>query len=261
MSTEAGDRRPGAGPGAGAGARTGQRDAAASFPRRFYTAVTVEPAAAGLAVLLDGRALKTPRKAPLIVPNARLAGLVAAEWDAQGDRIVPATMPVTKLVNAAIDIVAPNMDAVRQEVVDYAMSDMLCYRAPAPADLVARQAAGWDPLVQWANVTLDAPLVTTVGIVHMPQPDAVRAAINAVVARLDALPLAAVNVATTLTGSAILGLAVHNGKLTAETAWDVAHIDEDHQIALWGDNGEALERRRLRWRDMNAVGCVLESLR
>ncbi|MBX9925671.1 MAG: ATPase, partial [Hyphomicrobiaceae bacterium] len=215
----------------------------------------------GFSVLLDGRPLKTPKKAAFAVPNSKLAERVAAEWIAQGERISPATMPLTKLVNSAIDVVAPNMDAVRQDIVDYSMSDALCYRAEGPSDLVALQAARWDPVLAWVERALDARFVAVAGIVHTAQSETARAAITAAVGSLDALPLAAVNVATTLTGSAILALAVHAGELSTEAAWSIAHVDEDYQIGLWGTDHEAAERRSRRWLDMEAAGQVIASLR
>ncbi len=243
-----------------AAARTAGSDAPVQA-RRFYSAVSTERTPGGFEIRLDGRTVKTPKQAVLIAPNLDLAASIAREWDAQTDRIVPSTMPVTKLVNSAIDVVTPNCEAVRADIVAYALNDALCYRADGPAELVARQLAVWDPIIAWAECALGARLTITTGIVHIDQPEATRAALEAATAAIEPLPLTAVHVVTTLTGSGLLALAVWARQITAEAAWIAAHVDEDHQIGLWGEDAEATERRQRRWRDMEAAGRLLESLR
>lgn len=240
-------------------ARQPGRDAPPEMARRFYEKITVCEVEAGFTVMLDGRMLKTPRKEPFIVPGRRLADAVAAEWEAQGERIDPASMPLTRLCNSAIDVVLANAAALRAEVVAYAMNDALCYRAEAPADLVARQAALWDPVLAWAERAPGASLVTTAGILHVEQPAPACAAIKAAVDAVSPWRLAAVHLITTLTGSALLALALEARAIDAEAAWEAAHVDEDHQIALWGEDAEAAARRAGRWRDMAAAARLLAS--
>jgi chaperone required for assembly of F1-ATPase len=227
------------------------------LPKRFYTAVTVAAGAAGQRVLLDGRAVKTPRKAELVVASAVLAAAIAAEWAAQVDVIAPATMPVTTLVCTALDAVAGQEALVRAEIVNYAGSDLLCYRAAAPVGLAAAQARAWDPVLVWAKAALDTPFVATVGLTHVAQPPAVAVRMAAALAAVPALPLAAVHVLTTLTGSALLALAVQRRFLTLEAAWAAAHVDEDWQISQWGEDHEAALRRTRRLREARAAALVL----
>lgn len=237
-----------------------QRLSRPELPKRFYKTAAAGPHGAGFALLLDGRAVKTPGRRPLVVASKRIAEALAAEWDGQGERIDPSTMPITRIVNAAIDHVAGQMEAVRAEIVKYAGSDLICYRAEAPDALAAMQAAQWDPLVRWAREALGAHLRLAAGIVHVGQPREALAAIDRAVAPLDPLPLAAVSTVTTLTGSAIIALAVARGRLAAEEAWAASLIDEDWEMEHWGRDEAALAARAFRWREMGAAGLILSSL-
>lgn len=231
------------------------------LPKRFYKQASVAEAAVGFAVLLDGRPVKTPAKAPFLVPAQALAEAIAAEWAAQGERIDPAAMPLTRLANTTIDAVAGNMAAVAGDIVAYAGTDALCYRA-APSDAVADlQAAAWDPVLAWAADALGAQFVTQSGIVHVSQPDATLAAIAHAITGCNAWQLAPLHVITTLTGSAVLALAVARGAKTAADAWAAAHVDEDFQIARWGSDEEAELRRAGRWTEMEAAARFLEAVR
>jgi chaperone required for assembly of F1-ATPase len=185
---------------------------------------------------------------------------VAAEWQAQGDRIDPAAMPLTRLVNTALDGVIGREAEVRAEIAKYAASDLLCYRAETPAELVQRQAQAWDPVLAWARAELGAPLATRQGIAPLSQPQAAISAIEGILAKLDALALTAHHVMTTLTGSAVLALAHASGRLTAEEAWTAAHIDEDWQISQWGEDAEAKASRARRWAEMQAASRLLALL-
>ena len=222
-------------------------------PKRFYRAVSVDGAGLAFRVLLDGRPMRTPGKRELAVPSRALAEALAAEWEAQGERIEPAAMPLTKLVNSAIDGVSGREAEVRAEIAKYAASDLLCYRAEGPAELVRRQADAWDPVLAWARDALGAHLVLGQGIVPVAQSLAVTAAIERALAQLDAFSLAAHHVITTLTGSALLALAHAGGRLTAEEAWVAAHVDEDWQISQWGEDAEAKARRCRGWAEMQAA--------
>jgi len=231
-------------------------------PKRFYKDVTVadeggkgEPSLA--AILLDGRPVRTPGKAQLAVPSAALAEAIANEWRGQGEEIDPNTMPLTKLANSAIDGVVGQEDAVVDDVLAHAGSDLLCYRASGPEGLLARQAQSWDPVLAWAEDDLGAPLSLAEGVVHVAQPDASIAALRGAIEVLDAYVLAALHVMTTLTGSALLPLAVAQGKLSPDAAWDAAHVDEDWQIDQWGEDTEAKIRRQNRKRDFDAAAKLL----
>jgi chaperone required for assembly of F1-ATPase len=170
-------------------------------------------------------------------------------------------MPLTRLVNSALDGVVAREDAVRAEIARYAASDLLCYRAEAPVELERRQAEAWDPVLAWARETLGARLVLARGIVPIAQPEASVAAIAALLAKLDAYGLAAHHAMTTLTGSVVLAIAHAHGRLTAEEAWAAAHVDEDWQIGKWGEDAEARARRERRWTEMQAASRLLALLR
>ena len=215
-------------------------------PKRFWTAANVAPVAGGFTVTLDGRAVKTPAKAPLVLPSEGLARLVAAEWDAQTDVVAPETMPVTRTANSAIDKVAVNFTEVAEMLSEYGGTDLLCYRAAAPQALVDRQAAGWDPLLEWARLRYDAPLQVTVGVMFIAQPPASLAALRAAVFAQTPFQLAALHDLIAISGSLVLGLAVAEGRLSAEEAFSLSRIDEQWQIDQWGEDEEAaaLEARK-----------------
>ena len=239
-----------------------RRDLKKALPRRFYGEVTVSPAAGDFAVLLDGRPVRTPAKAALAVPSEALAEALAAEWRAQGEIIEPETMPLTRLVNSALDGVARAREATIAEVAKFAETDLVCYRAGEPAVLAAAQAAAWDPVLAFARDALDARFVCARGVMYVAQPAEARAAVRRAVeadtaSRPGGLRLAALSVMTSLTGSVLLALAVARGRIDAAKAWRAAHVDEDHQIAIWGRDAEAAARREQRWRDMQAAAKVI----
>jgi chaperone required for assembly of F1-ATPase len=229
-------------------------------PKRFYQAASVDGAGPAFRVLLDGRPVRTPAKRELAVPARALAEALAAEWDAQGERIEPASMPLTRLVNSAIDGVAGREAEVRADIARYAGSDLLCYRAEGPAELVHRQTEAWDPVLAWARETLGARFVLGQGIVPVAQPQTATAAIEGALAGLDAFALAAHHTIVTLTASALLALALARGRLTADETWAAAHVDEDWQIGQWGEDTEAKARRERRWAEMRAASRLLALL-
>ena len=192
-----------------------------------------------------------------MVADRAVAEAMAAEWASQGEHIDPSTMPLTRIANAAIDRVAGEMEAVAGEIVKYAGTDLVCYRADGPPSLVAAQEAAWAPVLAWAREALGARFVLVEGIIAAEQPEASLAAVAGALADLDPLRLAAVNVVTTLTGSALIAVAVLRGRLTAEAAWAAAHVDEDWQMSRWGRDEIALQRRAARWRDMQAAALIL----
>ncbi|MEM6933799.1 MAG: ATP12 family protein [Pseudomonadota bacterium] len=207
----------------------------------FWTEVTVTDHDDGQGLALDGRPVKTPAKAPLILPTRALAEAVAGEWRAQSDQVRPETMPLTRAANTAIDRVALALDAVARELADYGDADLLCYRADHPHPLVARQAAAWDPLVAWSAATLGAPLDVAEGLVHRPQPAGTLDALAHHVRRHDAWEMTALHDLVTLSGSLVIGLAVSHRHLTAAEAWPLSRIDEDWNAEQWGEDAEAAD--------------------
>jgi chaperone required for assembly of F1-ATPase len=239
----------------------GAEPLSAPLPKRFYAGVTVAPAEGGFAILLDGKSVRTPRKLPLTVPNRPLADAIAEEWAAQKERIDPASMPLSKLAITAIDGVATHMADVAADIVKFADSDLLCYRAEEPEALAVLQAAAWNPILRWAEAELGARLATAKGILPVEQRPEALERVAAAVAPFDAMALTALHVMTTLTGSAILALAHAAGKISADEAWAAAHVDEDWQIVKWGVDVEAAERRVRRWAEMQSASRFLELLR
>lgn len=241
--------------------RPAERGNKPTLRRRFYkVAGTLEQGGGLHAVTLDGKVAKTPGRAPLAVPSLPLAEALAAEWAAQRDQIDPMTMQLTRIANTAIDGVAGRMAEVRAEIVAYAGSDLLSYRATDPQALIERQAAAWDPLLRWADGALGARLLTGNGIMPVLQPQGSLDAIADAVEHVSPLQLAATHVIMTLTGSAVIALAVLNGRLTAAEAWTAAHLDEDWEIAQWGEDAEAAKRRAVRWTEMDAAARMLALL-
>ncbi|QDB99183.1 ATP12 family protein [Mesorhizobium sp. 8] len=231
------------------------------LPKRFYKAVSVEPDGDAFGVRLDGKPVRTPGKALLALPNATAAALVAGEFEAQEKVIDPVTMPTLRLVNTAIDGVAADPQAVLEDILRFASSDLLCYRADSPQGLVDRQNEHWDPVLDWARSELGARFNLAEGVIHVEQPRGTIAVLGAHLARrADPLRLAALHVMTSLTGSALLALAVEAGGLDTEAAWLAAHVDEDWQIDQWGQDAEALSRRAQRKRDMLAAAGLLAAL-
>lgn len=228
------------------------------LPKRFYKDVSTESTDDGFRILLDGRPVRTPGKRLLAVPSQAIAELLRAEWDGQGEEIDPAKMPVTRLVNTAVDGVAENFDAVADEIVRFAGTDMLCYRADSPSGLVDRQRDGWDPVIRWAADAKGARFILVEGVMHQEQPTPTIAAFAAALsAYRDPLALACLHTVTTLTGSALLALALAEGVIDADAAWSLAHIDEDWQIEHWGTDEEAFHRRELRREEMDIAAAVL----
>lgn len=210
--------------------------------KRFWKQAAVVPAANGFAVELDGRPVKTPAKQPLILPTDKMARAVADEWDAQEGVINPNLMPITKTANSAIDKVAVQHAEVADMLADYGDADLLCYRADAPEELVARQAAHWDPMLDWAEEVLGARLMPRIGIIHAPQDPVTLDTLRARTHALNNFELAAFHDLVSLSGSLILGFAATMGARDTEVLWDISRLDEAWQAEQWGrdDAAEAL---------------------
>jgi chaperone required for assembly of F1-ATPase len=214
--------------------------------KRFWKAALAMPCDGGFTVTLDSRAVKTPAKTPLVVPSLAMAQAIAAEWDAQAGLIKPETMPVTRAANSALDKVAPQFAEVADMLAGYGGTDLLCYRATAPQELIDRQAGAWDPLLLWSANALDAPLRVTSGVIPIDQPAASLAALQATVHAYSAFRLAALHDLIAISGSLILGLAATRGRLSAAEAWTLSRIDESWQNEQWGvdDDAAALEAHK-----------------
>lgn len=224
--------------------------------RRFYDRAGAGQVPEGFAIFLDGRPVRTPAQRPLTVPSSGLAEALAAEWTAQTEVIDPAAMPLTRLANSIIDGVAQTPLPVAEEIAQYLRSDLLFYRAEGPRALVERQQRQWDPVVFWAREDLGARFMLAEGVMFVEQPaEAVAAATAAIPA--DAWLLGAVSSITTLTGSALLALALLRGRLSVDEAWAAAHVDEDWNMEFWGRDERALERRAFRFAEMTAATEVL----
>jgi chaperone required for assembly of F1-ATPase len=209
--------------------------------RRFWTTASAVPVEDGFTVHLDSRPVRTPLKAPLLVPTRALAEAIAAEWQAQEGNVNPETMPFTRTANSAIDKVAPQIDEVAAMLAAYGGSDLVCYRAEGPPDLVARQAKAWDPILIWAQTALGADLSVTEGVMHVEQPADHLSRLHGRVAGMTPFQLSAFHDLVAISGSLVLALAVVDGRVTAEEAWTLSRIDEDWQISLWGEDEEAAE--------------------
>jgi chaperone required for assembly of F1-ATPase len=226
--------------------------------RRFWKEVTVEPE--DLSLRLDLRPVRTPGRALLALPTPRLAEAVAQEWRDVSETIDPRAMPLTGLANAAIDRIAPDRAAFAAGLAGYGESDLLCYRAEAPAPLIARQAAHWDPLLAWARARYDVHFETVTGVIHRPQPQATIARLGEAVAALDAFRLTGLSPLVTVSGSLVIALALLERAVDRETAWAAAQVDEDWQAEHWGEDDLALQARDAHRADFDAGARLLSML-
>ena len=243
-----------------------RRDLQKAAPRRFYKDASAEPRDGAFALLLDGRPAKTPARNALALPTHAAAQELAAEWARQGELIDPGSMPLTRIVNSAIDGVAGHIDATIAEIAKYGGSDLVCYRAGEPEALAQTQAESWDRVLDFAREKLGVRLICAQSVNFVEQPEPARRALLEAVRKIaegegGAFALACLHVMTTLTGSALLALAVAHQVLTPEEAWAAAHVDEDFQMKIWGADEEALARRARRWAEMEAAARLLRALR
>ncbi len=227
--------------------------------KRFYAQAGVVETPDGFAITLDDKPVRTPSGHQMVVPTPDIAAAIAAEWDAQKEFMDPLTMPLTRFANSVIDAVVDRVEAVAADVAKYFGSDLLFYRAGHPEALVAREAALWDPVLFWAADALGAHFILAEGIVHVRQPD------STIEAARGALPddpwsIAALHVITTLTGSALLALALLRGVLDSDQVWAAAHVDEDWNMEKWGVDEEVASRRAARLVDFRAATTILRAL-
>jgi chaperone required for assembly of F1-ATPase len=215
--------------------------------RRFWKEARAVRRDSGWTVELDGRPLRTPAKSELLSPSERLAEAIAQEWAEAGETVDPRAMPLTGLANAAIDHVMPDPDRFAANLATYGESDLLCYRAEAPAKLAERETAAWDPLLAWARRRFDIDFQLAAGITHVPQPDATVVRLGNAVAALDPFRLSALSPLVTIGGSLVAALAVLEQAVSAEAAWQDVSLDERWQLEQWGSDSEAeaaLENKR-----------------
>ena len=228
--------------------------------KRFWKEVSVDRDGAGWAIRLDERPVRTPARALLAVPCEALAEAIAEEWRSVGETIDPRAMPLTGLANAAIDRIAPDRQAFASGLAKYAEADLACYRSDWPPELVSRQANSWDDLLAWGRRRYDVDFATTLGLLHVPQPQATIDRLSQAVSELDPFHLAGLSPLVTTGGSLVAGLAVLERALTPEQAWEAVSVDERWQLEQWGSDSEAevaLENRR---RDFLSAARFLELL-
>lgn len=228
--------------------------------KRVYREVSARGAGDGWGIALDGRPLRTPAKHELIVPTEQLAQAIAAEWEAQQQEIRPVTMPLTRLAATAIDRTAIQREQIAAETANYAGTDLVCYRADRPPELVARQQAVWGPLLDWAMLRYDAALAVTSGIIPKPQSPMALNTFAAAVAAQDDFRLTALHALTAACGSLVIALALFEGRLDAESAFAASQLDETFQIEAWGEDAEAASRRRALAEDITAAARFVELL-
>jgi len=229
--------------------------------KRFYKEAKVVPASGEFALELDGKQLRTPEKRALIVPTMKLAEAIAGEWQGQGITVKPLSLPLTRLVSTALDRVTPRRAGVIAEIAKYATTDLLCYRADEPRELVERQQQIWQPLLDWAEARLGASFVVTQGITPVAQTPTTLAAIERAIAVHDAMRLVALHLATTACGSLVLGLALLAERVSAEEAFAAAQLDETFQIERWGEDAEQTKRRAALKEDIALVARFAALLR
>ena len=227
--------------------------------KRFYQRADVVETTDGFAIQLDGKQVRTPSGRPLVAPTLDIADGIAAEWNAQGEIIDPLTMPLTRFANTVGEAVVDRVDAVAEDLAKYFGSDLLFYRAAHPEALVAREAALWDPVVFWAANALGAHFILAEGLMHVRQTEPAIAAARAALPQ-DPWSVAALHMVTTLTGSALLALALKHDELDAAQVWAAAHVDEDWNSEKWGIDEEVAVRRAARLVDFKAAAQVIKSL-
>lgn len=230
--------------------------------KRFWKETKVAETDGGFEVLLDGRKVKTPAKTPLTVPTRALADAIAAEWDAQDGKIDPESMPVTRAANAAIDKVATQRAEVVEMLAAYGGTDLLCYRAPEPQELIARQAELWDPLLEWLESNHSVRLTIASGVMYVAQEAEAETALHVLVDRFNEFEIAPFHDLVAMSGSLVIALAVADGHLDIANAWQLSRVDETWQEEQWGMDEEASElaaRKRLQFENAARIFRLAQS--
>jgi len=229
--------------------------------KRFYKDVSIAPAEGGFCVLLDGKPIKTPARNALLLPTEALAGAIAAEWQNQGDEVIATTMPLLRLANTVVDGVAVNRADVIAAILRFGENDLLCYRAHQPPALAARQREGWDPLLTWVRQRHGAQMRVAEGVGHVDQtPDALLA-LRQALEEEGPFTLGALHVIASITGSAVLALAVTAGFITGENAFALSRIDEIYQAEKWGEDAEAARRAAALAHELDKAVELMTALR
>ena len=228
--------------------------------RRFYRDVTVAPGEHGHQILLDGRPMRTPAKQLFAAPTAPLAQAIADEWRAQGDTIRPDAMPLTRLASTAIDRMPAERQAAIEEVVAYADTDLVCYRAAEPLELVQRQHHTWQPMLEWLAETYGVKLAVTTSMLPLAQPAAARARLRSAIEELGDWPLVGMHMATTALGSLVLGLGLLHRRLDSDAALAASILDELFEIERWGSDVEVERRHEVLRRDVVGAARFLREL-
>jgi len=221
--------------------------------KRFWRSAQVAEQADGFAITLDGKAVRTPGKRNLVVPRRALAEAIASEWNAQGDTVEPSEMPLTRYSNSASDGVILRRAEVIEEITRFGATDLICYRATEPPELVERQLENWQPLADWIADELEIKLEIASGVIPVAQSESTMNGFRAAVSAFDDFPLTGLHGATAACGSLVIGLALARGHLDAEAAWMLSQIDETFQIERWGEDAEATDRRARLRADIEAI--------
>ncbi|UTW56988.1 hypothetical protein KFE96_08905 [Kordiimonas sp. SCSIO 12603] len=227
----------------------------------FYKEVTVEAVDGGFGVALDGRIIKTPGKDTLVMLTSVLAEAVAEEWRAQSDEVDASTMPITKLANTALDRVAKRMDDVAAEIANFGGTDLLCYRADEPEELIKRQNEIWNPYLEWAKDVLHADLKTTDGIMPVAQDEAALNQLTVQVIACDPFELTALHEFTNGFGSLVLALAYMQGHKPFDELWAASLLDLTYQEEQWGLDYEVEDKRKEKLADLEATCRFLKLVR
>lgn len=229
-----------------------------SHPKRFYKQVKIACEEGDFTILLDERPVKTPAKRPFLVPTEVFAEFIAQEFESQKHVVDPTKMPMTRLVNTVIDGIADDMQAVFEDLLRFVACDMIFYRAQTPKELVRKQSEQWDPLLDWAEEKLGARFYLTEGLMHVEQsPEALQAVSHYLRSVESPYMLAALHMMTTLTGSALIALAVAAGKIDADHAWSIAHLDEDWMMEQWGKDKETMAHRAHKKAEFKAAATIV----
>ncbi len=229
--------------------------------KRFYKDVSVAPVDGGFGVLLDGKPVKTPGRNPLALPTEKLANAIAAEWRGQGEEVIATSMPLLRLANTVIDGVANSRDAVIDAILRFGENDLLCYRAHQPPELAARQRAGWDPWLDWAQQRFGAQMTVAQGLTHVDQPAEALASLRGALETFDAFTLGGLHVIASITGSTVLALAVAEGEISTAQTFALSRIDEAYQAEKWGEDAQAAKRAAALAQELDKAVELIGSVR